>query len=46
MLPGVDAVEKKFGINMSRENNEKYTDMAREGYEKQTGSKINSKFSN
>jgi hypothetical protein len=31
---------------MSREQNEKYTDMAREQYEKQTGSKVNSKFSN
>jgi hypothetical protein len=31
---------------MSREQNEKYSDMAREQYEKQTGSKVNDKFSN
>lgn len=33
-------------MNMTREQNEKYTDMARDQYEKQTGSKISSKFSN
>ena len=45
-LAGVAAAEKRFGIAGNRERDEKYTDMAREQYEKQTGSKVNSKFSN
>ncbi|APA13936.1 hypothetical protein sscle_12g087060 [Sclerotinia sclerotiorum 1980 UF-70] len=43
---GLDFIEKKTGHTLSREQNEKITDGARNLYEKQTGSKVNPKFSN
>jgi len=43
---GLDFVEKKSGHSLSRDQNEKITDGARGLYEKQTGSKVNPKFSN
>lgn len=39
------AVGKKFGYEGSKEQNERITDGARDFYEKQTGSKVNSKVS-
>lgn len=35
LATGVDAAEKKFGVHMSREQNEEYTDKARDMYEKE-----------
>ncbi|KAJ3874243.1 hypothetical protein F5051DRAFT_417353 [Lentinula edodes] len=43
---GLDAIEKKEGVNLSRNTNEKITDAAREGFEKITGKDVPSKFSN
>ncbi|ESZ93580.1 hypothetical protein SBOR_6009 [Sclerotinia borealis F-4128] len=43
---GLDFIEKKTGHTLTREQNEKITDGARGLYEKQTGSAVNSKFSN
>ncbi|CAD6443232.1 f94fd24e-35be-4c42-a7b2-1ab905a3feaa [Sclerotinia trifoliorum] len=43
---GLSFLEKKTGHTLSRDQNEKITDGARNLYEKQTGSKVNSKFSN
>lgn len=40
---GLDAVQKKFGMQQSRETNERITDGARGLYEKQTGSKVSDK---
>jgi len=42
----LDFVEKKTGHVFSRDQNEKITDGARGFYEKETGSKVNSKYSN
>ncbi|KAF7876801.1 hypothetical protein EAF04_001884 [Stromatinia cepivora] len=43
---GLDFIEKKTGHTLTRDQNEKITDGARGLYEKQTGSKVNPKFSN
>ncbi|KAJ3755984.1 hypothetical protein EV360DRAFT_85380 [Lentinula raphanica] len=43
---GLDALEKKEGINLSRNTNEKITDTVREGFEKVTGKDVPSKWSN
>ncbi|KAJ3902150.1 hypothetical protein F5879DRAFT_991269 [Lentinula edodes] len=43
---GLDAIEKKEGVNLNRNTNEKITDAAREGFEKITGKDVPSKFSN
>ncbi|KAF5665305.1 hypothetical protein FHETE_6665 [Fusarium heterosporum] len=39
-------LNKKAGTNISRDNQEKATDFARSQYEKQTGSKVDAKYSN
>ncbi|KAE9406916.1 hypothetical protein BT96DRAFT_987174 [Gymnopus androsaceus JB14] len=43
---GLDMLEKKEGMNLSRSTNEKITDTAREGFEKVTGKEVPSKWSN
>eukprot|EP00249_Psilotum_nudum_P036583 c8094_g1_i1 orf=74-316(+) len=43
---GMDAVQKKFGFQQSRETNERITDAGRDMYEKQTGKKVSDKISN
>jgi len=43
---GVDFIEQKTGHKLSREQNEKITDGAREQFEKSTGKNIPDKFSN
>ncbi|KAF2459325.1 hypothetical protein BDY21DRAFT_370111 [Lineolata rhizophorae] len=43
---GVESAEKKFGLNVSREQNEAMTDQAREMFEKQTGKDVPDKVSN
>ncbi|CCT71696.1 uncharacterized protein FFB20_03519 [Fusarium fujikuroi] len=43
---GVDFLNKKGGFNISRDNQEKATDFARSQYEKQTGNKVDPKYSN
>jgi len=43
---GLDFLEKKMGYNQSRETNEKISDGARGLYEKASGSKVDSKYSN
>ena len=40
---GIAAAEKKTGYSQSAQTNEKITDAGRDMYEKQTGSKVNSK---
>lgn len=40
---GLDAVEKKFGFQQSRETNERITDVGRDFYEKETGKKVSDK---
>ncbi|KAF5256990.1 hypothetical protein IWW34DRAFT_735276 [Fusarium oxysporum f. sp. albedinis] len=43
---GVDFLNKKVGVNISRDNQEKATDFARSQYEKSTGNKVDPKISN
>ncbi|KAL5613976.1 hypothetical protein FOVSG1_003039 [Fusarium oxysporum f. sp. vasinfectum] len=43
---GVDFLNKKVGMNISRDNQEKATDFARSQYEKSTGNKVDPKVSN
>ncbi|EGU86030.1 hypothetical protein FOQG_05479 [Fusarium oxysporum f. sp. raphani 54005] len=43
---GVDFLNKKVGMNISRDNQEKATDFARSQYEKSTGNKVDPKISN
>ncbi|KZV77369.1 hypothetical protein PENSPDRAFT_679541 [Peniophora sp. CONT] len=43
---GLDSLERKQGINMNRNTNEKITDGARNFFEKTTGRDIPDKFSN
>ncbi|KAF4344714.1 hypothetical protein FBEOM_1321 [Fusarium beomiforme] len=43
---GVEFLNKKAGMNISRDNQEKATDFARSQYEKQTGNKVDPKISN
>jgi len=43
---GLDFLEKKSGHTFSRDQNEKITDGARGAYEKFSGSKVDSKYSN
>ncbi|KAG7410727.1 hypothetical protein ACKAV7_010701 [Fusarium commune] len=43
---GVDFLNKKAGMNISRDNQEKATDFARSQYEKSTGNKVDPKISN
>lgn len=43
---GVDFLNKKVGMNISRDNQEKATDFARGQYEKSTGNKVDPKISN
>ncbi|EKJ68858.1 hypothetical protein NXS19_010641 [Fusarium pseudograminearum] len=40
------AINKKAGTNISRDNQEKITDFGRSAYEKQSGSKVDPKYSN
>ncbi|GKU03625.1 hypothetical protein FLAG1_04284 [Fusarium langsethiae] len=40
------AINNKAGTNISRDNQEKITDFGRSAYEKQTGSKVDPKYSN
>ncbi|KID97822.1 hypothetical protein MAJ_06308, partial [Metarhizium majus ARSEF 297] len=41
-----DFVAKKAGLNLSREQEEKITDGARQAYEKYSGKSVDSKYSN
>ncbi|KAG6016820.1 hypothetical protein E4U43_003037 [Claviceps pusilla] len=41
-----DMINKKAGLNLSRDNQEKITDGARGAYEKFSGKQVDAKFSN